>query len=131
VVCDRYPNPISRRLLILLPLALVLAACGSFADGEQGSLETAIGNALTQQIETDTAMVQVRSVDCGVKNSATQCEVQLGVGNVVVSVQYDVVVAADRCWVATAHDVRVDGAGSQTNPIAKISTSSNLTGCLP
>ena len=121
----------ARRVLIVLPLVLVLAACGSFADGERGSLETEIGNSLTQEIETDTAMVQVRSVDCAAKNSATHCEVQLGVGNVVVSLQYDVIVAANRCWVAKAHDVRVDGAGSQTNPIAKISKSSNLTGCLP
>jgi microcystin degradation protein MlrC len=126
----RYPNPIARRLLILLPIALVLAACGSFADGNQGSLETAIDQALSHQIESYTAMVQVRSVDCVRKDAATQCEVQLGVGNVVVSLHYDVVLDSRRCWVATAHDVRVDGAGSQTNPIAKISRASNLTGCL-
>lgn len=129
-MCHRYPSAIFRCVLILVPLALVIAACGSFADGDQGKLETALDTALSQQIERYTAIVQVRSVDCVSKEPATECEVQLGVGNVVVSLHYDVVVGADMCWVAKAHDIRVDGAGSQTNPIAKISEASNLMGCL-
>lgn len=76
-------------------------------------------------------MVEVRSVNCVSKDPTTDCAVQLGVGNVVVSLHYDVVVDAGNCWVATAHDVRVDGAGSETNPLTHLSRASNLKGCLP
>jgi len=74
-------------------------------------------------------MVEVRSVDCVRAGTASDCTVQLGVGNVVISLRYDVVIDDGRCWVATAHDVRVDGAGSETNPLAEVSRASNLKGC--
>lgn len=119
-----------RRVLILVPLALVLAACGSYADGDQGSLESVVAEEISQQIELEAPMVEVRSVDCARKDAKTACAVQLGVGNVVLSLHYDVVFGEDRCWVATARDLRVDGAGSQTNPIAEVSRASNLKGCL-
>ena len=108
----------------------MLAACGSYADGDQGSLESVVAEEISQQIERDAPMVEVRSVDCLRKDSNTDCAVQLGVGNIVLSLHYDVVLSDDRCWVATARDLRVDGASSQTNPIAEVSRASNLKGCL-
>lgn len=119
-----------RRVLTLVSLALVLAACGSYADGDHGSLESVVAEEISQQIERDAPMVEVRSVECLRKDEATDCAVQLGVGNVVLSLHYDVVLEGDRCWAATARDLRVDGAGSQTNPLAEVSRASNLKGCL-
>jgi len=119
-----------RLVLILLPLALLLGGCGSFGDGSQAGLESNLSAALTQQIELDAPMVEVRSVECVQQDSASDCTVQLGVGNVVVSLHYNVVVDANDCWVATAHDVRVEGAGSATNPLADLSDASDMSGCL-
>ena len=85
---------------------------------------------ISQQIEREAPMVEVRSVECLRKDAATDCAVQLGVGNIVLSLHYDVVLGDDRCWVATARDLRVDGASSQTNPVAEVSRASNLKGCL-
>ena len=100
----------------------MLAACGSYADGDQGSLESVVAEEISQQIEREAPMVEVRSVECLRKDAATDCAVQLGVGNIVLG--------DDRCWVATARDLRVDGASSQTNPVAEVSRASNLKGCL-
>ena len=109
----------------------MLAACGSYADGDQGSLEFMVAEEISQQIEREAPMVEVRSVDCRRKDSNTDCAVQLGVGNIMLSFHYDVAFGDERCWVATARDLRVDGAGSQTNPVAEVSRASNLKGCLP
>ena len=87
----------------------MLAACGSYADGDQGSLESVVAEEISQQIEREAPMVEVRSVECLRKDAATDCAVQLGVGNIVLSLHYDVVLGDDRCWVATARDLRVDG----------------------
>jgi hypothetical protein len=108
----------------------MLTACGSYADGDQGSLESVVAEEISQQIEREAPMVEVRSVDCVRMDSNTDCAVQLGVGNIVLSLHYDVVFGDDRCWEATARDLRVDGASSQTNPVAEISRASNLKGCL-
>lgn len=113
-----------------MSLALVLTACGSYADGDQGSLESEVAEEISQQIEREAPMVEVRSVDCIRKDAKTDCAVQLGVGNIVLSLHYDVVLDDDRCWIATARDLRVDGASSQTNPVAEVSRASNLKGCL-
>lgn len=47
-----------RRVLILVSLAPVLAACGSYADGDQGSLESVVAEEISQQIERDAPMVR-------------------------------------------------------------------------
>jgi hypothetical protein len=129
VGCDRYPNAIVRLVLILLPFTLLLAGCGSFADGDQAGLESKIATELTRRIELDAPMVEVRSVECVQQASASDCAVQLGVGNVVVSLNYSIAVDANDCWAATARGVRVEGAGSGIDPLKDLSGASDMSGC--
>jgi len=117
-------------VFVVLLTALLLGACGSYGDGANAEVETSVANSLKAVIDTEAPLVELRSVDCTGSRPTLECLASLGVGNTVVQVRFAVEVGADNCWVADARRIVVLGAGSETNPLPNLSTSSNLKGCL-
>lgn len=120
-----------RRVFVtVVLLAIVVAGCGSYGDGKDADVEKSVASSIGQQLETDAPLVTVRSVECSGQRPRLACDVQLGVGNTIVSVDYQVDVGSDGCWTAKALEVRVSGAGAETNSLRDVSGASDLTGCL-
>jgi len=119
-----------RGLLLLVAGLVVLAGCGGYGDGQSAQLEDDVASAMRAQIADTAAMVEIRSVDCSSRHPQFDCRVALGVGNVVVQVDYAVAIDATNCWTADAEKIVVLGAGSQTNPLREIPAATNLKGCL-
>lgn len=119
-----------RGLLLLVAVLVVLAGCGGYGDGQSARLEDDVASAVHAQIADVAAMVEVRSVDCSGRRPQFDCRVALGVGNVVVQVDYAVAIDATNCWTADAEKIVVLGAGSGTNPLREIPAATDLKGCL-
>lgn len=119
-----------RVLLIVFLFAIVVTGCGSYGDGYDADVEKSVASSIGQQIETDAPLVTVRSVECSGQRPRLACDVQLGVGNMIVSVDYRVDIGSDGCWTAKAFEVRVSGAGTGANLLRDVSGASDLTGCL-
>ncbi len=119
-----------RGLLLLVVGLSVLAGCGGYGDGQNAQLEDDVASAMRAQIADAAAMVEVRSVDCSGRRPQFDCQVALGVGNVVVQVDYTVAIDATNCWTAGAEKIVVLGAGSGTIPLREIPAATNLKGCL-
>ncbi len=109
---------------------ILLAGCGGYGDGQSAQLEDDLASAVRAQITDVAAMVEVRSIACSGRRPQFDCRVALGVGNVVVQVDYAVAIDATNCWAADAKKIVVLGAGSQTNPLREIPRETNLKGCL-
>ena len=124
-----YPRAV--RLAAVLLTALVLAGCGTYGDGRNADVEAGVAAAVQDVLARDAPLVELRSVDCTGTRPAVACRVALGVGNEVVQVDYAVDVSADGCWTADARRIVVLGAGSDTNPLREMSSTSDLRGCLP
>jgi hypothetical protein len=118
-------------VIVILLTALLLGACGSYGDGPNAAVETSVADSLKSVIDAEAPLVELRSVDCTGDRPTLDCIAALGVGNTVVQVRFVVDVGADGCWVADARRTIVLGAGSETNPLPDLSTTSDLKGCLP
>ncbi len=119
-----------RGLLLLVAGLILLAGCGGYGDGQSARLEDDLASAVRAQITDVAAMAEIRSVDCSGRRPQFDCQVALGVGNVVVQVDYAVAIDATNCWTADAKKIVVLGAGSQTNPLREIPAATDLKGCL-
>ena len=124
------PMRVAPVAVVILLAALGLAGCGDYGDGPNARVEDSLATSIKTGLDEQAPLVELRSVACTGAKPALECLASLGVGNTVVQVRFAVAVGADDCWAADARRAIVLGAGSQTNPLADLSSASNLKGCL-